>query len=92
MLCANCGEDNPDRAHFCLACGAPLPQGERPQEIRKTVSILFCDVTGSTAMGEKLDPESVRSVMNRYFTAMSGVIESHGGTVEKFIGDAVMAV
>src|SRR6266571_1594904 len=59
---------------------------------RKTVTVLFCDVTGSTALGEKLDPESLREVIQRYFTEMRAVLERHGGTVEKFIGDAVMAV
>jgi class 3 adenylate cyclase/tetratricopeptide (TPR) repeat protein len=61
-------------------------------EIRKTVTVLFADVTGSTALGERLDPESMRSIMTRYFEEMRSLIESHGGTVEKFIGDAVMAV
>jgi class 3 adenylate cyclase/tetratricopeptide (TPR) repeat protein len=91
-LCSNCGQDNPEGARFCNSCGTALVAAERPAEVRKTVTILFCDVTGSTAMGEKLDPESLRKVMTRYFDAMSTVIESHGGTVEKFIGDAVMAV
>src|ERR671932_765622 len=59
---------------------------------RKTVTVLFCDVTGSTAMGESTDPEALRSLLARYFERMSGIVESHGGTVEKFIGDAVMAV
>jgi class 3 adenylate cyclase len=59
---------------------------------RKTVTVLFCDVTGSTALGERLDPESFRQVMRRYFDTARRVIEHHGGTVEKFIGDAVMAV
>jgi class 3 adenylate cyclase/tetratricopeptide (TPR) repeat protein len=59
---------------------------------RKTVTVLFCDVTGSTALGEELDPESLREVIQRYFAQMQTVIERHGGTVEKFIGDAVMAV
>jgi class 3 adenylate cyclase len=63
-----------------------------PRQQRKTVSVLFCDVTGSTALGERLDPESFRQVMRRYFEAARAVIEAHGGTVEKFIGDAVMAV
>ena len=63
-----------------------------PRERRKTVTVLFCDVTGSTALGERLDPESFRQVMRRYFDAARAVIEDHGGTVEKFIGDAVMAV
>ena len=53
---------------------------------------MFCDVVGSTAMGETLDPESVRRVMERYFEAMRTAIEHHGGIVEKYIGDAVMAV
>ena len=59
---------------------------------RKTVTVLFCDVTGSTALGERLDPESFRQVMRRYFDAARRVIEHHGGIVEKFIGDAVMSV
>ena len=61
-------------------------------EIRKTVTVLFCDVTGSTSLGEQLDPESLRGVMSRFFEEMRSVLERHGGTVEKFIGDAVMAV
>ena len=59
---------------------------------RKTVTILFCDVTGSTAMGESTDPEAMRGLLARYFERMKGILESHGGSVEKFIGDAVMAV
>ena len=59
---------------------------------RKTVTVLFCDVAGSTALGERLDPESFRQVMRRFFDTARRVIEHHGGTVEKFIGDAVMAV
>jgi class 3 adenylate cyclase/tetratricopeptide (TPR) repeat protein len=61
-------------------------------EVRKTVTVLFADVAGSTAMGEHLDPESLRGVMSRYFDEMRTAVEGHGGTVEKFIGDAVMAV
>jgi class 3 adenylate cyclase/tetratricopeptide (TPR) repeat protein len=60
--------------------------------VRKTVTVLFCDVTESTRLGESLDPETHRRVMSRYFEEMSAAIEAHGGTVEKFIGDAVMAV
>src|SRR5688500_19379536 len=61
-------------------------------EVRKTVTVVFCDVTGSTSLGEQLDPESLRSLMSRFFEEMRSVLERHGGTVEKFIGDAVMAV
>ncbi|MFZ0179381.1 MAG: adenylate/guanylate cyclase domain-containing protein [Candidatus Dormiibacterota bacterium] len=90
--CANCGRENPADAGFCNGCGSPLTTAHAPRAQRKTVTVLFCDVTGSTAMGERLDPESLRQVMRRYFDAARKVIEQHGGTVEKFIGDAVMAV
>src|SRR5439155_14570930 len=58
----------------------------------KTVTVLFCDVTGSTALGESTDPEALRAMLARYFERVRGIVESHGGSVEKFIGDAVMAV
>ena len=91
LTCAYCGRESPDDFAFCPACAAPLaPPGG--QEVRKTVTVVFCDVTGSTAMGERLDPESLRRVMSRYFAEMRAALERHGGTVEKFIGDAVMAV
>jgi hypothetical protein len=61
-------------------------------EVRKVVTVVFCDVVGSTALGESTDPEALRAVLARYFERMSGVVERHGGTVEKFIGDAVVAV
>ncbi|MGH2680023.1 MAG: ATP-binding protein [Actinomycetota bacterium] len=61
-------------------------------EVRKTVTVLFCDVTGSTSLGEQLDPESLRALLSRFFEEMQVVLERHGGTVEKYIGDAVMAV
>jgi class 3 adenylate cyclase/tetratricopeptide (TPR) repeat protein len=92
--CPNCGAENAEGANFCSACGTPLaaPEAAETAEIRKTVTIVFCDVTGSTELGERLDPESMRKVMGRYFDAMRAAIERHGGSVEKFIGDAVMAV
>ena len=90
--CGNCGRENPDDAAFCNGCGAPLKPAPTSHAQRKTVTVLFCDVTGSTALGERLDPESLREVMRRFFGAARKVIEQHGGTVEKFIGDAVMAV
>jgi class 3 adenylate cyclase/tetratricopeptide (TPR) repeat protein len=89
--CPSCGKQNPDGARFCNACGAEL--GARAvREVRKTVTVVFADVTGSTALGERLDPESFRRVMARYFETARACLERHGGTVEKFIGDAVMAV
>jgi class 3 adenylate cyclase/tetratricopeptide (TPR) repeat protein len=91
-VCVACGRENPPDARFCNECGAALAAVAASRQQRKTVSVLFCDVTGSTALGERLDPESFRQVMRRYFDAARGVIERHGGTVEKFIGDAVMAV
>ena len=90
--CSNCGQENPDGFKFCGACGADLSPGSTTREVRKTVTVLFCDVTGSTALGEQLDPEALRRTMGRYFEEIRRVVERHGGTVEKFIGDAVMAV
>ena len=69
-----------------------MAEAPAPRQSRKVVTALFCDVTGSTALGEELDPEVLRGVLNRYFAEIRGIIERHGGTVEKFIGDAVMAV
>jgi class 3 adenylate cyclase/tetratricopeptide (TPR) repeat protein len=90
-VCRRCGEENSDRARFCQACASPLAV-EEAGEVRKIVTVLFSDIAGSTTLGERLDPESLRRVMGRYFEAMREVLERHGGTVEKFIGDAVMAV
>jgi class 3 adenylate cyclase/tetratricopeptide (TPR) repeat protein len=91
--CPSCGDENADKARFCQNCATPLGEAEAPTaDVRKVVTIVFADVTGSTALGERLDPEALRRVMGRYFDEMAAVIESHGGTVEKFIGDAVMAV
>jgi class 3 adenylate cyclase len=91
-VCTSCGAENRDEARFCDSCGAPLAEAVATRELRKTVTVLFCDVTGSTELGEQLDPESLRRVMARYFEVAKEVVERHGGAVEKFIGDAVMAV
>ena len=92
-ICAKCGHENPETNKFCGDCAAPLAGSPTPaREVRKTVTVLFCDVTGSTELGEKLDAEALRSLLAGYFDAMRGIVERHGGTVEKFIGDAVMAV
>ena len=91
-VCEACGHENPAGASFCNACGASLAAPERNAERRKTVTVLFCDVIGSTALGERLDPESLRRVLARYFDVARDAVERHGGVVEKFIGDAVMAI
>ena len=76
-----------------MSCATPLTQEEpAPHGARKTVTVVFCDVAGFTPLAELLDPESMREVMTRFFGAMRRALELHGGTVEKFIGDAVMAV
>ena len=90
--CGTCGAENPDGFRFCGACGSPLDEPKPAREVRKTVTIVFTDLSGSTAMGERLDPETLRGVMGRYFDRMRTEVERHGGVVEKFIGDAVMAV
>jgi class 3 adenylate cyclase/tetratricopeptide (TPR) repeat protein len=92
LICPGCGEENPDKFRLCGYCGTPLHASAQPPEVRKTVTIVFCDLKGSTNLGEKLDSESLRAVLTRYFEEMKRVLEHHGGTVEKFIGDAVMAV
>jgi class 3 adenylate cyclase/tetratricopeptide (TPR) repeat protein len=93
LTCPACGRENPEDSRFCNSCGATLaepPAAER--EYRKVVTLLFCDVVGSTALGESTDPEALRGLLARYFDEMKAIVERHGGTVEKFIGDAVMAV
>src|SRR6478752_4429479 len=91
-VCAACGHELPEGAKFCLECGAPVAPAAAPREQRKTVTILFCDVAGSTELGESTDPEALRALLARYFVRMKEMVERHGGTVEKFVGDAVMAV
>jgi class 3 adenylate cyclase/tetratricopeptide (TPR) repeat protein len=91
--CPQCGEDNPDRARFCWACGAALVEtSPRGTEERKVVSILFVDLVGFTASSDRADPEDVRATLRPYHARLKQEIEHFGGTVEKFIGDAVMAV
>ena len=92
QICPSCGEENPDKFRLCGFCGTALAPELPPQEVRKTVTIVFSDLKGSTAMGEKLDSEAVREVMSRYFDEMRAALERHGGVVEKYIGDAIMAV
>ena len=92
VRCPNCGEENPERFRLCGFCGTSLVATAPTHEVRKTVTVVFSDLQGSTALGERLDSESLREVLNVYFREMQAVLERHGGTVEKFIGDAIMAV
>jgi class 3 adenylate cyclase len=89
--CPSCGAEVADDARFCPNCGHQLREASAPLEERKLVTIVFADVTGSTTLGERLDPERLSEVLTTYFSAMREEIEAEGGTVEKFIGDAVMA-
>ena len=89
--CLTCGFAIEGASKFCPQCGTPVA-ASTSHEQRKTVTVLFCDLTGSTALGERLDPERLRALLARYFDRMKTIVERHGGTVEKFIGDAVMAV
>jgi predicted ATPase/class 3 adenylate cyclase len=92
QICPSCGGELYDEFRFCGYCGTPLDSTPLTKEARKTVTVVFCDLKGSTNLGEALDSESLRELMTRYFDRMSAILESHGGTVEKFIGDAIMAV
>ena len=92
IVCPNCGEENPERARFCLACGEPLAAEVPAGEERKVVSVLFVDLVGFTDRSDRADPEDVRATLRPYHERVKADIESFGGTVEKFIGDAVMAV
>jgi class 3 adenylate cyclase/tetratricopeptide (TPR) repeat protein len=91
-VCQRCGEDNPARARFCLACAGPLVTPALRREERKVVSVLFCDLVGFTCRSERLDVEDVRGVLAPYYRRLRSELERFGGTVEKFIGDAVMAL
>ena len=92
VTCPSCGADNPGRAKFCMECAASMAPAVAISEERKTVTTLFCDLVAFTAMSEAADPEDVDRILGDYFARATKVIESHGGTVEKFIGDAVVGV
>ncbi len=93
MICPSCGNENPEGKRFCGDCGTPLGASTRPvAEERKVVTALFCDLVGFTATSESADPEDVAEMLAAYFAMARNQIEGHGGTVEKFIGDAVVGV
>ena len=94
IRCPSCQEENPPKFRLCGYCGAALAAAAAlPQrDVRRTVTLLFCDLKGSTALGERLDAEALHEVKERYFAAMARQITRHGGKIEKYIGDAIMAV
>jgi class 3 adenylate cyclase/tetratricopeptide (TPR) repeat protein len=93
LVCAACGQENPEGFRFCGSCGNPLAdEARRPREERKVVTVLFADLVGFTGRAEQLDPEDVRAMLSPYYARLRSELERRGGTVEKFIGDAVMAV
>jgi class 3 adenylate cyclase len=92
LVCVACGAGLSPDVRFCPACGTQVPESLLPGEERKRVTVLFADLAGSTGLGEQLDPEQLREVMDPFFQKMRAELEAEGGTVEKFIGDAVMAV
>ena len=92
LTCPSCATENPDRAKFCNECAARLDASTTPHAFRKIVTAVFCDLVGSTTLGEQHDPEVLRPILERYFTEMRSAVERHGGRVDKFIGDAVVAV
>jgi len=92
QTCGRCGQENPDVARFCLACGAELARSAETRHERKVVTVLFADLVGFTSRAESLDPEDVGALLTAYHAHVKLELERHGGTVEKFIGDAVMAL
>src|SRR2546427_7845974 len=88
-MCPQCSAAIPAGGRFCPACGAAV--GERALEERKLVPVLFADITGSPTLGERFDPERWRVLLQRFFSVMTSTIEAWGGTVQKFMGDSVMA-
>jgi class 3 adenylate cyclase len=92
LTCPSCGPEIPAGFKFCGQCATPLAVSAGATEERKVVTTLFCDLVGFTAMSEAADPEDVDALLGKYFARATKVIESHGGVVEKFIGDAVVGV
>src|SRR5258707_185978 len=92
VTCGNCGAENPERARFCLECGSPVAAAAPvvPDEERKLDTLVFVDLVGSTALAESLDPEDVLGLLELYYGRLRAELERCGGTVEKYIGDAIV--
>jgi class 3 adenylate cyclase len=92
LRCPGCGEQSPDRFRVCGYCGSVLVAGALPEGVRKAVTVVVCNLKGSAELAARLDSEALREVLALYFSAMKPVLERHGGTIEKYIGDVIMAV
>src|SRR5437588_5734613 len=92
LVCPSCGRENTADARFCNACGTALAPAHASRKERKFATALFADLVGSTSLAEREDPEVVQSLVSRTFDRLAGEVERYGGLVEKFIGDAVLAV
>src|SRR5678815_4943754 len=92
VVCPACGEETPEGFPRCANCGATLATAAPAREERKVVSVLFADLVGFTSKAEQLDPEDVRATLSPYYARLRDELERRGGTVEKFIGDAVVAI
>src|SRR5438045_3482493 len=90
--CPVCALEAPENAKFCPECGAPLVAAAERREERKVITVVFVDLVGFTSRAEQLDPEDVRALLAPYWERLRGELERYGGTIEKFIGDAVMAL
>src|SRR5579859_3333207 len=94
-FCAECGTENPPQAKFCFSCGVAMADGPPsavPSEERKVITAVFVDLVGSTARSEQLDPEDVRALVAPYHARVRAELERHGGTFEKFAGDAILTL
>src|SRR3954465_6357766 len=91
MRCPNCGQENPAGARFCFSCGKPFDEAPAREE-RKVITVVFADLVGFTSRAEQMDPEDVRALLAPYHQRLRNELERFGGTVEKFIGDAVVAL
>src|SRR5213080_3707653 len=91
VVCVECWVSLPAEARFCPSCGVAVPEPAAASDERKLATVLFADLVGSTALAGDEDPERTRALLDRFYDAMAAEIEQAGGTVEKFVGDAVMA-
>src|SRR6478609_4102566 len=91
-FCPTCGQGNPEVARYCFACATPLATAPPQRDERKVVTVVFADLVGFTSHADGMDPEDVQALLAPYHARLRAELERFGGTVEKFIGDAVVAL